>query len=208
MVMAGQHSWQTRIDPSWREFHFSSVRSISPPERHRLHSVHRRWSGNQVRYLKVIFDLSPLICMLQYIHEQTILKTTAKLVFHYLIGLRRNALFVDTLFNIKRHFGDSFDAHIWITRQEPVTTDPSPFIDDLLTIHNYYTSELDQVGETWDWWDLFINHSLQHFETKNHKGSSLVYICGPQGLTDKLVDLYQEKGIYAKEGHLQIEKWW
>jgi ferredoxin-NADP reductase len=146
--------------------------------------------------------------MLQYIREEDVLPRHSKIEVHYLIRLRKEALFANVLYEIKHQLAGFFEAHIWITRQESTVVDPSPLPEDSLTVHNHVASNSDQVGESWKWWDTFSSKALEHFDTKETRTRSLVYICGPQGLTDRLVEMYKEKGMHTEDGHVQVEKWW
>jgi predicted ferric reductase len=143
--------------------------------------------------------------MLQYIREERILPEHTRLVLHYLIRLRNEALFLDQIDNIMDYFGDYFDGHLWITRQEADSIDP---LSSKLKVHRYVARSSDQIGQTWEWWNSFSDHALEHCDTKEKRDQSLVYICGPQGLTDRLLDMYREHGMDIEKGHVQVEKWW
>lgn len=145
--------------------------------------------------------------MLRYIAEENALSSNTRIVFHYLIRLREEALFIDQLSKIKDQFGDFLDLHIWITRQE-LHTLHLPGFPSNMNIHKRTASTPEQVGQPWAWWNPFTSQALEHFVQKDDHSESLVYICGPQGLTDKLVDLYKDKGMKTEDGHVQIEKWW
>lgn len=146
--------------------------------------------------------------MLRYIAEETVLPPDTRLVFHYLIRLREEALFFDHFTKIKERFGHLLDLHIWITRQEPAAQ--SLVFPTGINVHAQVASSSQQIGQPWDWWDTFTNCAFEHFNHNHNDNdkSSLVYICGPQALTDRLVDLYHAKGLTIEDGHIQIEKWW
>ena len=146
--------------------------------------------------------------MLQFIRQEQPLGPDARIVLHYLVRLREEALFHDAIYKIKQHFGNNFDGHIWITRQESHSPTQSPFSDDGIEIHYVEASGLHQVGQSWEWWNSFSSHALDHFDSKETRERSLVYICGPQGLTDRLVEMYKEHGMHTEDGHVQVEKWW
>jgi hypothetical protein len=113
---------------------------------------------------------------------------------------------MDALSEIKRHLGNLFDCHLWITRQETATSNSSSH--DNITVHRHQAATLEQAGTPWEWWTLCLDQALEHFDTKDYRDKSLVYICGPQGLTDKLVEVYKERGLLTSDGHVQVEKWW
>jgi predicted ferric reductase len=144
--------------------------------------------------------------MLRFINEEYPLKPHSRVVLHYLVRLRAETLFVDAINQIKQNLGNLFDGHIWITRQE--TQFPNPSFPAGLQVHHLEASDEKLVGQSWEWWNSFSNDALEHFDTKERQMKSLVYICGPQVLTDRLVKLYEEHGMSTKDGHVQIEKWW
>ena len=146
--------------------------------------------------------------MLQYIQETQTLSPQTRIVLHYLIRLRQDALFIDTLSKVKHHLGSYFDGHLWITRKETATNDLSLPPEARLQIHRCTASSQTEIGRQWDWWDPFSDRVLEHFDTKEKRTKSLVYICGPQGLTDRLLDMYEEQGMNIRDGHVQVEKWW
>jgi len=145
--------------------------------------------------------------MVRYMAEENVLPSDARIVFHYLLRLREEALFLDQFTKIKQQFGDLFDLHIWITRQESDVAQ-SPEFPGHLNIHAQVASMSQQIGQPWDWWNTFTTKALEHFTHTDNHNQSLVYICGPQALTDRLVDLYKLKGLSTQDGHIQIEKWW
>jgi ferredoxin-NADP reductase len=154
-------------------------------------------------------DDSPLISMLRFIHEECPLKSGARIAFHYLVKAFDGALFVDDIYSIKAQFKDRFSGHIWITRQEAHVPDEPPLgTPDAIHKHRLEAADPDQVGQPWKWWDSFSHTALEHFHTPEKRQKSLIYICGPQGLTDRLVELYNERGLRTDDGHVQIEKWW
>jgi ferredoxin-NADP reductase len=146
--------------------------------------------------------------MLQYIREEQVLLQHSKVVLHYLVRLQDDALFIDVLSKLKNHSPIEFDSHLWITRQETAATKSSLPIDGTLQVHRHIASSENETGQSWDWWNSFSNQALEHFDTKEKRGKSLTYICGPQGLTDRLVDMYNERGLSTVDGHVQVEKWW
>lgn len=155
-----------------------------------------------------LLNRSPLISMLQHMQEAQILSPQTRIVLHYLIRLRQDALFIDTLSKVKHHFGSYFDGHLWITRKETATNDRSLLPEAPLQIHRRFASSHAEIGQPWVWWDSFSDQVLEHFDTKEKRTKSLVYICGPQGLTDRLLDMYKEQGMDTRDGHVQVEKWW
>lgn len=146
--------------------------------------------------------------MLQYICEERILSQHTKIVLHYLVRRRDEALFIDILSKVKQHFGGYFQGHLWITRQEAAVTDPYLSPDNALQVHSHLASSGCEVSQPWEWWDSFSSSALEYFDTKEKRDKSLVYICGPQGLTDRLVEMYKERGLNTVDGHVQVEKWW
>jgi predicted ferric reductase len=146
--------------------------------------------------------------MLQYICEESVLSKHTKVALHYLVRRNQQALFLNKLANVRHFLGNSFDGHLWITRQETAFPDQSVLSGGILTIHAHIASTPDQVGQPWEWWDCFSKHALKQFKTKDNRDKGLVYICGPQGLTDRLWEMYKESGMDFKTGHIQIEKWW
>jgi ferredoxin-NADP reductase len=155
-----------------------------------------------------LLNHSPLISMLQYIQQAQVRSSQTKIVLHYLIRLRRDALFMDTLSKLKHHLGSYFDGHLWITRKETAINDLSLPPGTHLQIHGHTASSQSEIGQPWNWWDSFSDRVLEHFDTKEKRTKSLVYICGPQGLTDRLLDMYKEQGVNTIDGHVQVEKWW
>ena len=151
---------------------------------------------------------SPLISMLQYIQEEQVVSPHTRIVLHYLVKLQRDALFIDKLCKIKNHFGDLFDGHLWITRQETAISDLSLPPETTLQVHRPIVYSQSEIGKPWGWWTSFSDHVLQHFDTMGKRAKSLVYICGPQGLTDRLLEMYKEQGMDTADGHVQVEKWW
>jgi ferredoxin-NADP reductase len=144
--------------------------------------------------------------MLRFINEEHPLKPNTRVVLHYLVRMRAETLFVDAINQIKESLGDLFDGHIWITRQE--TQLPNPSFPAGLQVHHLEAFNENLVGQSWEWCASFSNYALEHFDIKERQEKSLVYICGPQGLTDRLVKVYEEHGMSTKDGHVQIEKWW
>jgi ferredoxin-NADP reductase len=144
--------------------------------------------------------------MLRYIREERILRSDARIVLHYLVRQREETLFTDVLSEIKGHLGNRFDCHLWITRQENPSTSSLPSIN--FELHARQAAMTDQVGQKWEWWNSFLDDALEHFDTENNRDKSLVYICGPQGLTDRLVEIYKDRGLMTEDGHVQVEKWW
>jgi NAD(P)H-flavin reductase len=145
--------------------------------------------------------------MLRFISEEEPLRPRTRIVWHSLIKSRDQALFLDTLLKLKKHFGDSFDPHIWITRYESHVPSP-PYFSNAFQVHRLEASSRGQFGQPWAWWSHFASSALEDLDTKEKREKSLVYICGPQGLTDKLVNLYKETGMSTEDGHVQVEKWW
>jgi len=143
--------------------------------------------------------------MLQYINEGNISPKTTKIVLHYLVRSRESALFLEMLRMIKNNFGNVFDAHIWITRKE---LEKSFMHDDRLTFHRGVTYIPDEEGQPWEWWNSFAGCAMEHFRVNENIKHSLVYICGPQGLTDRLLLMYERHGFCIDGDHLQVEKWW
>ena len=146
--------------------------------------------------------------MLRYISEEDVLPSNARIVFHYLIRLGEEALFIDQFTKIKEQFGELLDLHIWITRRESVTAQSRLEFPAHLKVRAQIASTPQEVGNPWDWWHNFTTQTMEHFDHTNNHNKSLVYICGPQALTDRLVDLYKLKGLGIEDGHIQIEKWW
>lgn len=146
--------------------------------------------------------------MLQHICEGAVLVRHAKIILHYLIQRNEQALFLNKLSIAKHHLGNRFDGHLWITRQETALSDQGPLSGNILTVHTHTASTSDQVGRPWEWWNCFSKHALDPFSTKENRDRSLVYICGPQGLTDRLWEMYKDAGMNAEAGHVQVEKWW
>jgi len=144
--------------------------------------------------------------MLQDISEESVLSPETKLVLHYLIRHREEALFLETINKLKPSFGDRFVAHLWITRTESKHGEVR-FLNHVV-VHQQFASSPDNVGQPWQWWSPFTSSTMEHFDTKENRAESLVYICGPRGLTDKLVLLYRENDMHIENGHVQIEKWW
>ena len=146
--------------------------------------------------------------MLQSIREDQILSKHTTIVLHYLIRLHEEALFIDILSKIKNHFADDFDGHLWITRQETANSDLPSSANNSLQLHRHFASSESEIGQPWNWWEPFLNQALKHFDTKENRNRSLVYICGPQGLTDRLLVMFKDKGVNTADGHVQTEKWW
>ena len=146
--------------------------------------------------------------MLRYIWQEQLLSQRTRVVLHYLVRHQKEALFLDVLSKVKQHFGSQFDSHLWITRQGPSTNNPLLIFDDVLWIHKCNASSEDDAGQSWKWWDSFSNLALDHFDTDDKRRKSLVYICGPRGLTNRLIDMYKEVGMDTINGHVQVEKWW
>jgi len=145
--------------------------------------------------------------MLQSMCEEDHLHHAAKVVFHYLVRIQEEALFLDTIAEIKQQFGDRFEGHLWVTRQED-GQEKVNLKDHPLQIHRKLAATIPDEGKPWDWWDSFLKMAIARFGTEEERARSLAYICGPQGLTDRLVDVYEKHGMSATMGHVQIEKWW
>jgi predicted ferric reductase len=144
--------------------------------------------------------------MLQYVSEESVLHSGSRVVFHYLIRSREEALFLEIIGKVNAYFGGLFEAHLWITRQE--SGESQGFIPQSMSVHRQVASLPSEIGESWHWWKPFVDIALEPFNGRESKRESLVYICGPQGLTDKLVSLYAEHDMHIEDGHVQIEKWW
>jgi len=145
--------------------------------------------------------------MLRAICEDASVHPSTKIAFHYLVRLRNEALFLDTIAEIKQCFGDRFDGHLWITRQ--TDSDRDIGVEDLsVQIHKQVAPAESEVGKPWGWWDQFLQLAMEDFDTYKKRATSLAYICGPQGLTDRLLDVYEQQGMTTKSGHVQVEKWW
>lgn len=145
--------------------------------------------------------------MLQFIAEESILKSGTKIVLHYLIRSHEEALFLERISQLKQQYGDTFEGHVWLTRKISTSSSP-PFSDSNLIVHKETTSTSDEVGQPCQWWERFTEDALEHFGTEYSKKTSLVYICGPQGLTDKLLISYEARNKHIDNGHVQVEKWW
>ena len=146
--------------------------------------------------------------MLRYIQEAQVLSPQTRIVLHYLIRQSQDVLFIDMLSKLKHHLGSYFDCNLWITRKESATNDPSLPPEARLQIHRHTASSQSEIGQPWDWWDSFSDRVLEHFDTKEKREKTLVYICGPQRLTDRLLDMYKEHGMNTRDGRIQVEKWW
>jgi ferredoxin-NADP reductase len=146
--------------------------------------------------------------MLQYIREEHVLSQHTKVVLHYLVRLQEDALFIDVLSKLKNQSSIDFDGHLWITRQEIAAIKSSLPIDGTFQVHRHIASSEKDTGQSWDWWNSFSDQALEHFDTQEKRDTSLTYICGPQGLTDRLVDMYKARGLSSVDGHVQVEKWW
>lgn len=146
--------------------------------------------------------------MLQYIQQELVLPEKSQIVLHYLVRSREDILFLDELHSLKDTFGNHFDGNIWITRKQSPSLVNDLVTDTFLRFHTLAASTTSEVGESWDWWNSFSSRILEHLENRENGKKSLVYICGPQGLTDRLVDMYKERGMTTSGGHVQIEKWW
>jgi len=209
MALARQYTGKRDHDESRWEFYISSFSTETGFRADQIPSIHRRRCGHQVSNVYVLaLTGSPLISVLRYIREEQGVRPGTRIIIHYLVRLRGEALFADELSNLKTHFDDLFEGHIWLTRQESPAADPSLLPSHGLIIHNCETSDPGKVGESWEWWNSFSELALSHFDTKEHRQSSLVYICGPQGLTDRLFETYKDHGMDGKDGQLQVEKWW
>ena len=145
--------------------------------------------------------------MLQYISEGPVLPLQTPIVLHYLVRLREEALFLDILQRIKENLGERFQGHLWVTRGQMDVESPARSTQPL-QVHTHIVSHASEVGQSWEWWNTFSNYSLEHFDTEEKRDKSLVYICGPQGLTDRLIEMYKDMGLHTEDGHVQIEKWW
>jgi|SRR5277367_6020136 len=144
--------------------------------------------------------------MLQFVSEENILSKGTKVVVHYLVRKREETLFLKEMAKVKGQFGNLFEGHLWITREETATSPAQG--DDVLEIHRKIASTDGEVGQSWNWWDPFQENAFAHLDTPDMRKSRLVYICGPQGLTDRLVTLYQDRGLSTEDGQIQVEKWW
>jgi ferredoxin-NADP reductase len=145
--------------------------------------------------------------MLQYISEESILVTGTRLELHYIIRNRDDALFLTTIEKLKSQLGDEFEAHLWITRLQPESDKDVP-LPKYIAVHQGFASQPEEIGKSWHWWVPFTNRALERFINTQTKDEGMTYICGPQGLTDKLVSLYEEQDMHIDDGHVQIEKWW
>ena len=148
---------------------------------------------------------SPLISMLQFVSEENVISHDTRIIFHYLVRRQEETLFLNEISKVKAHFGTEFECHLWITRQEPMN---SAAEQNVLEVHRKIASMEDQVDETWNWWDSFQKTALANIDTQEERKARLVYICGPQGLTDRLVRLYHDRGLHTEDGQVQVEKWW
>lgn len=143
--------------------------------------------------------------MLQFVSEENVMSPDMRIVVHYLVRRQEATLFIDEISKVKTRFENRFECHLWITRQE---VGNSPIEDDVFGIHRKIASMESQVGQTWNWWDSFQGMVLANLDTPEARKSRLVYICGPQGLTDRLVTLYHDRGMSTEDGQVQVEKWW
>ena len=144
--------------------------------------------------------------MLQSFSEESLLSESTRIVVHYLVRKQEETLFLKEMSKVKNRFGSRFKGHLWITRQ----TGENSFTQQeaILEIHSLVASTANRVGRPWDWWDSFREQAVAKLDTPQARKSRLVYICGPQGLTDRLVTLYENRGLSTKDGQVQIEKWW
>jgi len=127
-------------------------------------------------------------------------------IVHYLVRKREDTLFLKEISKVKGQFGNLFEGHLWITREEAAKSPMQK--DEALEVHRKIASTDGEVGQSWNWWDSFQENTVTHLDTPDERKSRLVYICGPQGLTDRLVELYQKRGLSTEDGQIQIEKWW
>ena len=188
---------------------FTFPPSLQPPELRQADYLQFVAGGVGIKFGATATSLtkSPLISMLQAIGEDVSVHPFAKITLHYLVCQRNETLFLDTIAEIKQCFGDRFGAHLWITRQTDSNGDVS--IDDLsVQIHKQVALAESEVGQPWGWWDQFLPMATQDFDTYEKRATSLAYICGPQGLTDRLLDAYEQLGMSTKSGQVQVEKWW
>jgi ferredoxin-NADP reductase len=145
--------------------------------------------------------------MIQSMCEEDVVHRTAKVVFHYLVRVQEEALFLDIIANVKQQFGDRFEGHLWVTRQDNGGKSVN-LEDHSLRIHRQLASTGSDEGQPWGWWDSFLKMAIARFDAEEERAWSLAYICGPQGLTDRLVDVYEKHGMSTSTGHVQVEKWW
>ena len=144
--------------------------------------------------------------MLQFVSEEKILSNGTRIIVHYLVRKQDEALFMNEISAVKAQFGNLFEGHLWITRQQSAKSSVQG--EDVLEIHGKIASTDSEVGQSWNWWDSFQELALAKLDTPEEKKTRLVYICGPQGLTDRLVTLYQDRGLSTEDGQVQVEKWW
>jgi ferredoxin-NADP reductase len=139
--------------------------------------------------------------MLKYISEESLLQRSTEIELHYIMKSRDEALFLD---EIQALMDRRFRCHLWFTRQE-VSQESS--INGGFSIHRKVASSDVDIGRRWEWWDLFLDITLQRLHSLEASDRSLIYLCGPQGLTDRLLGTYKgEAGM--REDNVQIEKWW
>jgi len=188
---------------------FTFPPSVQPPDLRQVDSLQFVAGGVGIKFGSTATSLtkSPLMSMLQAIGEDVSVHPAAKITFHYLVRQRNDALFLDTIAEIKQYFGNRFGGHLWITRQTDSNGDVS--VNNFsVQIHKQIALAESEVGKPWGWWDQFLQMAAQDFDTYEKRAMSLAYICGPQGLTDRLVDAYEQLGMSTKSGQVQVEKWW
>src|SRR5271170_4851157 len=138
--------------------------------------------------------------MLQFASEENVLSKGTKVVVHYLVRKQEETLFLNEISKVKGQFGNLFEGHLWITRQETSTSSAKE--EDVLEVHRKIASTDGEVGQSWNWWDSFQESALVNLDTPEQRKSRLVYVCGPQGLTDRLVTLYQDRGLSTEDGQV------
>jgi len=145
--------------------------------------------------------------MLEYVSEENILHRNARIALHYIVKSSEDALFLETISRLKRRHLHAFTAHLWITRQVKAL-ETSSSLSDYVFAHQQEAVSEEKIGQPWSWFDSFEISATDGISTREERDVSLVYICGPQGLTDRLVDIYKDRGLDLIAGHVQIEKWW
>ena len=141
--------------------------------------------------------------MLKCISEERLVQQATQVELHYITKSRDEALFLDKMCEVMNNLGDRFKCHLWFTRQEIFAQNS---LKENFILHRTIASSDDDVAQRWEWWNLFLEDTLRHLDNMEKRDRSLIYICGPQGLTDRLLDTYKRQGM--KDGSVQIEKWW
>jgi ferredoxin-NADP reductase len=160
--------------------------------------------GVGIKYNSVWCSLmSPLISMLQHISEEDVISRNTKIALHYFVRSSEEVLFLEILEKVKARFGRLVDGHLWITRKQSKKIE----IPDIgVRVHHQIADNPEEQGQSWGWWDSYTNTAMN--PDRENVRATLVYICGPPGLTDRLVSMYSEQGLHTQDGHVQIEKWW